>query len=86
MIVSPELSTEDLLKIANENHLGLLNLAPQDRDLLMALLKERGHQELEYGEEREYEKVRLVRRVTGAVSIFFEKDQPPTKTKKKTPD
>lgn len=81
--ISPDMSTMQLLKIANDNHLGAVQLSEQDRAFLITLLKEKAQDELEYGEEVEFEKVRLVRRVTGAVSIFFEKDEPPKPAKKK---
>jgi hypothetical protein len=80
---SPDMSTMDLLKVANDNHTGAIQLSDDDRCRLVDLLKGRGGDELEYGEEVEFEKVRLVRRVTGAVSIFFEKDEPAKVTKKK---
>ena len=77
------MSTMQLLKVANDNHVGAVQLSEPDRALLITLLKEKAQDELEYGEEIEFEKVRLVRRVTGAVSIFFEKDEPAKPTKKK---
>ena len=81
--IAPDMSTMQLLKIANDNHVGAVQLSEQDRAMLITLLKEKAQDELEYGEEIEFEKVRLVRRVTGAVSIFFEKDEPPKPAKKK---
>ncbi|MBK9203908.1 MAG: hypothetical protein IPL73_16035 [Candidatus Obscuribacter sp.] len=50
---------------------------------MLDMLRLKGAEELEYGEEVEHEKVKLVRRVTGAVSIFFEKDAEPAKKKSK---
>lgn len=83
--ISPDMSTLELLKLANDNFLGQLELSELDRGLLLELLREKGREELEFGQELEHEKVRLVKRVTGAVSIFFEKDEPAktSKTKKK---
>lgn len=81
--ISPDMSTLDLLKVANDNHTGVIQLSDGDRLHLIDLLKQKGADELEYGEEVEHEKVRLVRRVTGAVSLFFEKDEPPKASKKK---
>lgn len=72
-----------LLKVANDNHVGAIQLSEPERTLLITLLKEKAQDELEYGEEIEFEKVRLVRRVTGAVSIFFEKEEPVKPNKKK---
>ena len=77
------MSTMQLLKIANDNHVGTIQLSEQDRAFLITILKEKAQDELEYGEEVEFEKVRLVRRVTGAVSIVFEKDEPVKPAKKK---
>jgi len=77
------MSTLQLLKLANDNHVGAIQLSEPERTLLITLLKEKAQDELEYGEEIEFEKVRLVRRVTGAVSIFFEKDEPAKPIKKK---
>jgi hypothetical protein len=80
--ITSKLSTGQLLKIANDNHTGLIQLSETEKGLLLEFLREKGRDELELGQEMEHEKVRLVRRVTGAVSIFFEKDEPAT-TKKK---
>lgn len=82
--ISPQSTLPELLKIANDNHLGLINLPEDDKAMLIACIKERGQLELEYGEETLFEKVRVVRRVTGAVSVFFEKDEPDAKAKSKS--
>ncbi len=74
---SPDMSAHQLLKVANDHHTGVLSLSDGERCDLIELLKEKARDELEFGEEVLFEKVRLVRRVTGAVSIFFEKDEPP---------
>ena len=81
--ISPQSTLPELLKIANDNHLGLINLPDEEKATLIACIKELGQLELEYGEETLFEKVRVVRRVTGAVSIFFEKDEPEAKPKAK---
>jgi len=81
--LSTALTTGQLLKIANDNHLGLITLSDNEKGLLLEFLREKGRDELELGQELEHDKVRLVRRVTGAVSIFFEKDEPATKKKSK---
>ncbi len=70
--IDPELSTVELMKIAGDDHLKKIELTLEERDRLFSLLKERGRQELEYGEELEIDAVRLIRRVTGAVGIYFE--------------
>lgn len=70
-VVDPKLSTLELLKLAADNHKKVIELSETDRQLLIALLKERGAEELEYGQELEVENVRLVRRVNGAVGIYY---------------
>jgi hypothetical protein len=70
--INPELSTVELMKIAADDHLKTTELSLTERDELLALLKDRGRQELEYGEELKIDAVRLIRRVTGAVGIYFD--------------
>lgn len=70
--INPELSTVELMKLAADDHQKTIELSQAERDQLFDLLKERGRQELEYGEELEIESVKLIRRVTGAVGIYFE--------------
>ena len=70
-VVDPKLTTLELLKLAADNHKKVIELSEADRQLLTALLKERGAEELEYGQELEVENVRLVRRVNGAVGIYY---------------
>lgn len=70
-LVDPKLSTLELLKLAAENHQKKIELPETDRQLLVALLKQRGADELEYGQELEVDNVRLVRRVNGAVGIYY---------------
>lgn len=79
---SEKMSTMDLLKLANDFHLGLLELSGEEKSQLLDLLRLKGAEDLDYGQEVEHDKVRLVRRVTGAVSIFFDKDEPKKKTAK----
>jgi hypothetical protein len=69
--IDPELSTVELMKIAADDHQKKIELTQGERDQLFSLLKERGRQELEYGEELEIEAIKLIRRVTGAVGIYF---------------
>jgi hypothetical protein len=69
--VNTDLSTSELLKIAADNHHKRITLAEPDRVALIALLKKRGAEELEYGEELSVESVTMIRRVTGAVGIYF---------------
>jgi hypothetical protein len=68
----PNLPTAELLKLAADYHQKRLELGPLEKDLLISTLKERGRAELEFGQEIEFENVRLIRRVTGAVGIYFD--------------
>jgi len=70
-LIDPTLGTLELLRMAAENHQKKISLSEDERLLLVSMLKERGQDELEYGQEIEVENVRLVRRVNGAVGIYF---------------
>lgn len=59
------------MKVAAELRDGVNELSNIDKELLIELLKERGRKELDYGQELVVEKIKVVRRVTGAVSVFF---------------
>lgn len=72
-VVSPLLSTPELMRIAKEHKNGGGGLTPIDERLLLELLKERGREELDYGQELVIDSVKIVRRVTGNVSVFFGK-------------
>jgi hypothetical protein len=65
------MSTDELLRLAADHHHKRQMLSEADRKSLIDLLKKRGQEELEYGEEREVDSVRLLRRVTGAVGVYF---------------
>jgi hypothetical protein len=69
--IDPTLPTSELMKLAADHHQKRVELSAPQKDLLINLLKERGRNELEYGEELEVETVRLIRRVTGAVGVYF---------------
>jgi hypothetical protein len=71
MSVNPELSTLELLKMAADNHHKRISLSDDEKRELIALLKKRALDELEYGQELEHDTVRLIRRVTGAVGVYF---------------
>jgi hypothetical protein len=71
MPVNQELSTTELMKLAADNHHKRIELSPEDRAELIALLKKRAAEELDYGQELEHDAVRLIRRVTGAVGVYF---------------
>ncbi len=66
-----KMSTIDLMKIAADNHHKRIELSESEKKELIALLKERGQKELDFGEEMEIDTVRLIRRVTGAVGVYF---------------
>jgi hypothetical protein len=70
--IDPNLSTAELMKMAADYHQKRLELTAVERALLIDTLKERGRNELDYGEELEVENVRLIRRVTGAVGLYFD--------------
>lgn len=70
VLIDPKLSTIELLKLAAENHQHK-TLSDADKLLLTTILKERGADELEYGQEVEVNNVRLVKRVNGAVGIYY---------------
>ncbi|MBX9667509.1 MAG: hypothetical protein K2X93_07820 [Candidatus Obscuribacterales bacterium] len=72
-VVSPLLSTPDLMRIAADHKNGAVSLTAIDERLLLELLKERGRDELDFGQELVIDSVKLVRRVTGNVSVFFGK-------------
>lgn len=69
--IHPDLTTDELLKLAADNHHKRISLSDDEKKQVIALLKIRGAEELEYGQEIEYDTVRLVRRVTGAVGVYF---------------
>ena len=71
MSVDEKLSTVELLKLAADQHQKRVVLSEEERAQLIALLKQRGADELEYGEEVVFENVRMVRRVNGAVGVYF---------------
>ncbi len=71
MAVDQQLSTTELMKMAADNHHKRIALSDDDRLELISLLKRRAAVELDYGQELEHETVRLIRRVTGAVGVYF---------------
>jgi hypothetical protein len=70
-LVDPKLSTTELLKLAGDARQKRLELSEAERAELTNLLKERGKDELDYGQEMEVDNVRLVKRVNGAVGIYY---------------
>jgi hypothetical protein len=70
-LINTELSTTELLKMAADNHHKRITLTEAERLELISLIKKRGAEELEYGEELAVDSVTLIRRVTGAVGLYF---------------
>ncbi|MBI4533340.1 MAG: hypothetical protein HY711_05270 [Candidatus Melainabacteria bacterium] len=64
-------SIKELLQVAADYSQRRITLTDSDRQTLIALLKKRAAEELEYGQEIECENVRVIRRVTGAVGVYF---------------
>lgn len=69
--VNPSASIQELLRLLADNHQKKIQLSDEDKQLAVDLVKRRALDELEYGEEIEVDKVRLIKRVTGAVGIYF---------------
>jgi hypothetical protein len=70
-VIDPTKSLAELLKVAADFGQKRIELTDEEKALLVSTLKKRGQEELEFGEERECETVRIVRRVTGAVGVYF---------------
>jgi hypothetical protein len=70
-LINTELSTTELLKMAADNHHKRITLTEAERLELISFIKKRGAEELEYGEELAVDSVTLIRRVTGAVGLYF---------------
>ncbi len=70
-IVTEDLTTAQLMKLAADYNAQRVTLTDEERRVLVALLKLRAAEELDYGQEIECESVRVVRRVTGAVGVYF---------------
>jgi hypothetical protein len=71
VVIDPNLSIMELLQMAADNHHKKIELAEDEKRELIAVLKKRAMDELEYGQEIELDTVRLIRRVTGAVGVYF---------------
>jgi single-stranded DNA-specific DHH superfamily exonuclease len=71
MSVNTDLSILELMKLAADNHHKRITLSDDERAELVAAIKKRAADELEYGQEIEQDSVRLIRRVTGAVGLYF---------------
>jgi hypothetical protein len=71
MAVNTDQSILELLKIAADNHHQRITLSAEEKAELVAAIKKKAADELEYGQEIEQDSVRLIRRVTGAVGLYF---------------
>ena len=69
--VNTDMTMKELLQLVADNHHGKISLSDEDKELAVGLLKTRGMQELDYGQELKIDKVRLIKRVTGAVGLYF---------------
>lgn len=70
-VVNTDMTMKELLQLVADNHHGKITLTEEDKDLAIGLLKTRGMQELDYGQELKVDKVRLIKRVTGAIGLYF---------------
>ncbi|HEY9719555.1 MAG TPA: hypothetical protein V6C69_18900 [Trichormus sp.] len=70
-VLNQDLSTTELMKLAADHHHKRIQLTDEERAELIALLKKKAAEELEYGQEIEHDAVRVIRRVTGAVGVYF---------------
>lgn len=70
-VFDARMSTNDLMKVAADHHHKRQVLSDAERKALIDLLKLRGQEELDFGQELEVDSVRLLRRVTGAVGVYF---------------
>ena len=69
--INLNMTTGELLKLAADNHHKRISLTDDERKQVIDLLKMKGQEELDYGQEIEYDTVRLVKRVTGSVGVYF---------------
>lgn len=69
--VNPSLTTPQLMQLAADHSQNRVTLTDADKAVLIGLLKQRGADELDYGQEVECENVRLIKRVTGAIGLYF---------------
>lgn len=72
-IISNNLALGELIKMVSEYRMGLSGLSELEGELLIETLKARALNELDFGQELSSGPVKLVKRVTGNVSIFFGK-------------
>ncbi|MBX9692199.1 MAG: hypothetical protein K2Z81_07445 [Cyanobacteria bacterium] len=69
--IESTMSIKELLTIVSDHQEEKIAMTDADRQLAIDLLKSKAADELEYGEEVKVGKVRLVKRVTGAIGLYF---------------
>lgn len=69
--VNPNLTLQELLRVLADDHHGRVPLSEDDKQLAVGLLKTRAAEELDFGEELVHDSIRLIKRVTGAVGVYF---------------
>jgi len=69
--VDPEMTIQQLLQLVADNHHEKIALSDEEKQQAIDLLKRRAVEELDFGEELSVDKVRLIKRVTGAVGLYF---------------
>ena len=69
--IDPTMPLKELLQIVADKHTEKIQLSDEEKENAIAILKSRAIEELDYGEELKVGKVRLIKRVTGAVGLYF---------------
>jgi len=69
--VDPNLTLQQLLNLLADHHHGRAPLKDEDKTLAVGMLKKRAEEELDFGEELVHDSIRLIKRVTGAVGVYF---------------
>ncbi len=69
--VDPNMTMQQLLTLLADNLHKRIELSAEDKQVAIGLLKKRAEEELDYGEEVVHDSVRLIKRVTGAVGVYF---------------
>lgn len=72
-IISKESAMAELMNMARECKEGKLKMSSIENELLIETLKQKAWLELDFGQEIIDGPIKLVKRVTGNVSIFFGK-------------
>jgi len=69
--VDPNLNLQQLLNLLADHHHGRAPLSEEDKQMAVGMLKTRAEEELDFGEELVHDSIRLIKRVTGAVGVYF---------------